>query len=162
MNMIKRKSAIIIFSIYKIALLSKLEIENILFADYLDAESGEPIDYNDIYDDEVQTFLIEYFEKYIFFGVSNEYLKLFLEKCFNKNFIVIGDETKLEKCPCCCYLTLIERGQYDVCPVCQWEDDGTLENELDLCSSVNHSSLRDYRLANLGKLAEEDIYYRKG
>jgi len=26
-------------------------------------------------------------------------------------------------CPCCGYLTLPERGAYDICPVCFWEDD---------------------------------------
>nr|WP_230058046.1 CPCC family cysteine-rich protein [Agrobacterium fabrum] len=28
------------------------------------------------------------------------------------------------QCPCCKYLTLKERGGYDICPVCYWEDDG--------------------------------------
>lgn len=27
-------------------------------------------------------------------------------------------------CPCCEYLTLPDRNQYDICPVCFWEDDG--------------------------------------
>lgn len=27
-------------------------------------------------------------------------------------------------CPCCLQLTLDERGGYDICPVCFWEDDG--------------------------------------
>lgn len=27
-------------------------------------------------------------------------------------------------CLCCGYLTLIERGQWDICRVCFWEDDG--------------------------------------
>src|SRR6266496_3736756 len=27
-------------------------------------------------------------------------------------------------CPCCRYLTLDERGGYEICPVCLWEDDG--------------------------------------
>ncbi len=27
-------------------------------------------------------------------------------------------------CPCCRSLTLHERGGYDICPVCFWEDDG--------------------------------------
>ena len=29
-----------------------------------------------------------------------------------------------ETCPCCGYRTLPERGRYDLCPVCWWEDDG--------------------------------------
>lgn len=28
-----------------------------------------------------------------------------------------------ETCPCCGYTTLPERGAYDLCPVCWWEDD---------------------------------------
>lgn len=28
-----------------------------------------------------------------------------------------------EACPCCGYITLPERGAYDLCPVCWWEDD---------------------------------------
>src|SRR4051812_46788091 len=27
-------------------------------------------------------------------------------------------------CPCCCCRTLDERGGWDICPVCFWEDDG--------------------------------------
>jgi hypothetical protein len=27
-------------------------------------------------------------------------------------------------CPCSGYLTLDERGGYDICPLCDWEDDG--------------------------------------
>lgn len=28
------------------------------------------------------------------------------------------------KCPCCGFLTLEERGNFDICPLCRWEDDG--------------------------------------
>ena len=28
------------------------------------------------------------------------------------------------RCPCCSYLTLPERGGYDICCLCNWEDDG--------------------------------------
>lgn len=28
------------------------------------------------------------------------------------------------RCPCCHFLTLEERGGYDICGVCFWEDDG--------------------------------------
>lgn len=27
-------------------------------------------------------------------------------------------------CPCCGYRTLNERGGFEICPVCWWEDDG--------------------------------------
>ena len=28
------------------------------------------------------------------------------------------------RCPCCLYVTLHGRGQFEICPVCNWEDDG--------------------------------------
>ena len=32
-------------------------------------------------------------------------------------------------CPCCRYVTLSERGGYEICPVCCWEDDGQDEHD---------------------------------
>jgi len=31
---------------------------------------------------------------------------------------------KAYRCPCCGYKTLHSRGEFDLCPVCFWEDDG--------------------------------------
>jgi hypothetical protein len=28
------------------------------------------------------------------------------------------------RCPCCGYLTLSDRGLFEICPVCFWQDDG--------------------------------------
>lgn len=33
------------------------------------------------------------------------------------------------ECPCCHYMTLHERGGYEICPVCYWEDDGQDEHD---------------------------------
>jgi hypothetical protein len=35
-------------------------------------------------------------------------------------------------CPCCGYRTLTERGGYDICRVCFWEDDGQDDHDDDL------------------------------
>lgn len=32
-------------------------------------------------------------------------------------------------CPCCQHITLAERGAYDICQVCFWEDDGQDEHD---------------------------------
>jgi hypothetical protein len=32
-------------------------------------------------------------------------------------------------CPCCGHLTLSERGSYELCPECGWEDDGQDEHD---------------------------------
>lgn len=35
------------------------------------------------------------------------------------------------RCPCCFYLTLTERAEYETCPVCGWEDDGQDDKSAD-------------------------------
>lgn len=41
------------------------------------------------------------------------------------NSVVRGAELGVQfACPCCRCLTLDERGGYEICPVCFWEDDG--------------------------------------
>ncbi|MBU1379082.1 MAG: hypothetical protein KKE02_00315 [Alphaproteobacteria bacterium] len=35
------------------------------------------------------------------------------------------------RCPCCYFTTLHGRGDYDVCPVCSWEDDGQDDHDAD-------------------------------
>lgn len=163
MKMITRKLALEVFSIYKILKLSEADIENFIFADYCDKETGEPIEYNTIYDENIQEFLFNLHTDIILYGVSNEYLQFFLKKIFDfeSDIIVTGKEPDLYKCPCCEYLTLPARGQYDVCPVCFWEDDGKSEDSLYSYSSVNNSSLNSYRLNKLPSFLKNEIYYRK-
>jgi hypothetical protein len=47
------------------------------------------------------------------------------------------------RCPCCHYKTLEERGGYDICPVCFWEDDGQDDEDANTnrIFSPNHMSL---------------------
>jgi len=35
------------------------------------------------------------------------------------------------RCPCCGYKTLKERGEFEICPVCFWEDDGQDDDDAD-------------------------------
>jgi hypothetical protein len=51
------------------------------------------------------------------------------------------------RCPCCRYKTLEERGGYDICPVCFWEDDGQDDEDADTnrVFSPNHMSLMQAR-----------------
>jgi hypothetical protein len=35
----------------------------------------------------------------------------------------------LHRCPCCHSVTLTERGAFEICPVCNWEDDGQGDND---------------------------------
>ena len=47
------------------------------------------------------------------------------------------------RCPCCHYKTLEERGGYNICPVCFWEDDGQDDEDAhtNRIFSPNHMSL---------------------
>lgn len=36
-------------------------------------------------------------------------------------------EASRQRCPCCQCLTLARRGDFEICPVCCWEDDGQTE-----------------------------------
>ena len=57
-----------------------------------------------------------------------------------------ADPTPQHQCPCCDYITLPERGNYLICPVCFWEDDGQDVEALDQSSGPNHGiSLRQGR-----------------
>jgi len=49
------------------------------------------------------------------------------------------------QCPCCDYFTLEERGRYDICPVCFWEDSGQDLDRIDEHSGPNHQTLREGR-----------------
>lgn len=73
--------------------------------------------------------------------VQNSYLEKLISDRFNENVTVDGKQPHLNKCPCCDYKTLKERGHYEICPVCYWEDDGA---ELDEdYSGPNHITLRE-------------------
>ncbi len=59
-----------------------------------------------------------------------------------KKFEPTGDELQ---CPCCDYFTLGERGGYDICLICFWEDDGIDLDNIDKHSGPNHITLRQGR-----------------
>lgn len=99
-------------------------------------ESDEPIAVAT--DSRYDPLLIEVL-KHDFMGVKNEYLSEVLSKILFEKIKVEGKEEILFACPCCSYQTIKERGQYKICPVCFWEDDGG--NDLNRYSSVNHMTL---------------------
>ena len=55
------------------------------------------------------------------------------------------------RCPCCHFRTLSERGGFDVCPVCFWEDDGQDDHDADVIRGGPNSALS---LMQSGKLFE--------
>ncbi len=59
-----------------------------------------------------------------YLGVTNEYICAELEKVGYSTVTVTGGPEPLLPCPCCGYRTIEVRGDYEICPVCNWEDDG--------------------------------------
>lgn len=47
------------------------------------------------------------------------------------------------RCYCCGYFTIEQRGNFEICLVCFWEDDG--EGDLDIFSNPNRMTLRKGR-----------------
>jgi len=45
--------------------------------------------------------------------------------------VTFGPEGGPYACPCCRCLTLPSRGDYELCPVCFWEDDGQDDHDAD-------------------------------
>jgi hypothetical protein len=80
--------------------------------------------------------------RHSFFGVINPYLERRLADL--GRFEAVEDrEEELEICRCCGYRSLRERGGYEICQVCFWEDDGTTNPES--ISAPNHMTLREAR-----------------
>jgi hypothetical protein len=61
--------------------------------------------------------------------------------------IAISTDAILHPCPCCGLRTLMdpERGSYDVCGVCDWEDDGVQFGDPDYGGGANENSLNECR-----------------
>ena len=55
--------------------------------------------------------------------------------------VVLGPEGGPYRCPCCHFLTLPERGGYDICQVCFWEDDGQDDDDADQVRGGPNGSL---------------------
>ena len=86
-------------------------------------------------------------------GVTNEYLHKELSSNGFGDYEVVGTIEQMQVCPCCLYHTLKERCNFDICPLCDWEDNGI--EELDVYSGPNHMTLRQAKerfAANAGKL----------
>jgi len=65
------------------------------------------------------------------------------------------------RCPCCYFKTLSERGAYDICPVCFWEDDGQDDDDADrvFCGPNGGISLTQGRenYKNFGASQRKDL-----
>ncbi|MGZ7108968.1 MAG: CPCC family cysteine-rich protein [Methanobacterium sp.] len=51
------------------------------------------------------------------------------------------------QCPCCGNFSLLEKppGTYEICPICNWEDDIVQYNDPDYSGGANKNSLNESR-----------------
>ena len=64
------------------------------------------------------------------------------------------------KCPCCNYPTLTEQSAYEICELCDWEDDGQSESDADQVLGGPNS---DYSLTEArGNFAKYRVMYAPG
>ncbi len=69
---------------------------------------------------------------------------------------------KYYPCPCCGYLTITEKspGTFEICPVCNWEDDDVQYNNIDFEGGANDESLRQAR-HNFKKFGSSSLRFIK-
>jgi hypothetical protein len=67
--------------------------------------------------------------------------------------------SSVSACPCCGYLTIAEPGGYEICPVCDWEDDPVQADDPLYGGGANEESLSEARanFAAFGAIAKEYI-----
>lgn len=96
-------------------------------------------------------------KKYL--GVKNEYLSRKVSVILQFNQEVEGLQEELYSCPCCEYKTLPTKGEYFICPVCFWEDDGNVDPNY--YSSPNKMTLAQARdnFIKLGAMDESSIRF---
>ena len=88
-------------------------------------------------------------------GVTNSYLERSLVELHIEPPTVEGQPERMVACPCCGYQSLGKRGQYEICKVCFWEDDGT--DDLDRPSGPNRMTLREAseNFRRMGAMSEQ-------
>jgi hypothetical protein len=158
MNKIDRNEAITLICNKKLSYLDKgqrasyilnwwgIDKEDIKFVmlssrlQHLILENEEPPD--DIEHDKYnELILIALFAE--FKGVTNTFIEKTIEELELENYQVHGEVERLETCPCCKYRTLDSRGNYDICGLCHWEDDGVEDGGQ--YSGPNHMTLGEGR-----------------
>ena len=63
-------------------------------------------------------------------------------------------------CPCCGYLTFATRGEWDICPVCFWEDDPLQAEDPNYRGGANEESLNEAR-SNYAKYKVSELRVRE-
>ncbi|PKF73282.1 CPCC family cysteine-rich protein [Chryseobacterium sp. PMSZPI] len=101
-----------------------------------DKEIEELAEAEGIKDEEIFNYL-----KYKYIGIRVSYIEEKIKTLYNLPINVSGKARELISCSCCNYKTILEKGNYEICKVCFWEDDGITDESK--YSAVNHMTLRE-------------------
>ena len=72
---------------------------------------------------------------------NEKWFNFYVDRLENHSVVEPKKEIVCYKCPCCGYKTLSERGGFEICNVCFWEDDGQDELDVDIIRSGPNGSL---------------------
>lgn len=134
MTELNRGKALLFLSMYKALQLTTEQRPDIIM-DIVEEFDDNKIDSSDYTDA-----IINYYQITLT-GVSNSYLEKKLLQITDNALLVVGAVEILRKCPCCNFKTLRTTGEYEICRVCYWEDDGIILEEQ--YSNVNRMSLKE-------------------
>jgi len=153
-----RKDIIEILSYIELIKYDPADRESILINQYSENDEYENIlDFNDV---QYNTFIL-FAIRNSYIGVRNAYLISEIFKILKLKVNIVDEEDlSLTNCPCCNFRTISNRGEYEICSICFWEDDGS--EELERYSPVNHLSLNQAKInfENIGVVSEKFIEYR--
>lgn len=65
----------------------------------------------------------------------------YVDKLAHESTLAPPEDGLRYRCPCCRCRTLKERGAYDICPICFWEDDGQDDADADTVRGGPNGSL---------------------
>ncbi len=62
---------------------------------------------------------------------SRQWFERYVRRLANTSVVKSTRKGQRYRCPCCLFPTLRERGGFEICKVCFWEDDGQDEQDAD-------------------------------
>jgi Cysteine-rich CPCC len=131
---LRREEAVVVASFLQILRLSSNERES----KTIDAISEAEDEF--VADKEKSEYLRKYLENELK-NSSNSYLEKIFFETLSAKVEILSEDPNLLDCLCCGYKTIEKRGEYFICEVCYWEDDGSTSK--DAFSSPNKMTLSD-------------------
>jgi len=114
------------------------------FVEYVYRSADDRFDHILVMTQTINVYLVVIFDRSQVYGhtlldLNNEYG--LLKKSEYTDRLDVQQQTLPLRCPCCGFKTLDERGAFEICEVCYWEDDSQDEHDVDLVHGGPNGSL---------------------